>query len=238
MPAIPSATLDRSGQSCAALGWLSSQETTKKGRRWDETKIKALTGGDRLTARFSTAGLFRLRARPSSCLSPATINTAPRYRGRSNRGALPAPLCPLPFRYRAGERDPELAAKLWDERAADSPMVRVTIDRNCASMRRRWRTLRHRPAYATRPTNISGARTQSASGWKTAPPTPELTRRLHAVWPILFSLPWKTWCEDRKHQAREGRWRLSGMLEDRGYAKRREGGTGQRGFAGIFVKKY
>jgi hypothetical protein len=31
---------------------------------------------------------------------------------------------------------------------------------------------------------------------------------------------------------------LSGMLEDRGYAKRREGGTGQRGFARIVVKKY
>jgi hypothetical protein len=31
---------------------------------------------------------------------------------------------------------------------------------------------------------------------------------------------------------------LSGMLEDRGYTKRREAGTGKRGFARIIAKKY
>ena len=33
-------------------------QETQKGRRWDETKIKALTGGDRLTARFMRQDFF------------------------------------------------------------------------------------------------------------------------------------------------------------------------------------
>ena len=33
-------------------------QETQKGRRWDETKIKALTGGDRMTARFMRQDFF------------------------------------------------------------------------------------------------------------------------------------------------------------------------------------
>jgi hypothetical protein len=48
---------------------------------------------------------------------------------------------------------------------------------------------------------------------------------------------WRTWCEDRNIKP-GSTMALSGMLEDRGYTKRREGGTGQRGFTGIVVKKH
>jgi len=36
-------------------------QETQEGRRWDETKIKALTGGDMLTARFMRQDFFDFR---------------------------------------------------------------------------------------------------------------------------------------------------------------------------------
>src|SRR5262249_52662276 len=33
-------------------------QETERGRRWDETKIKSLTGGDKLTARFMRCDFF------------------------------------------------------------------------------------------------------------------------------------------------------------------------------------
>ena len=51
----------------------------------------------------------------------------------------------------------------------------------------------------------------------------------------LFS-SWKAWCEERNIKS-GSTMALSGMLEDRGYEKRRESHTGQRKFARIVVKK-
>ena len=51
----------------------------------------------------------------------------------------------------------------------------------------------------------------------------------------LFS-SWKAWCEERNIKA-GSTMALSGMLEDRGYEKRREAHTGHRGFARITLKK-
>ena len=51
----------------------------------------------------------------------------------------------------------------------------------------------------------------------------------------LFS-SWKAWCEERNIKSGSTMAR-SGMLEDRGYEKRRESHTGQRKFARIVVKK-
>jgi hypothetical protein len=53
---------------------------------------------------------------------------------------------------------------------------------------------------------------------------------------VLFG-SWKGWCEDRNVKP-GSTMALSDMLEELGYVKRREGGTGQRGFARIVVKKH
>ena len=54
-PAIPNGTRPTS-PSCGAR--LVVAQETEKGRRWDETKIKVLTGGDKITARFMRQDFF------------------------------------------------------------------------------------------------------------------------------------------------------------------------------------
>jgi putative DNA primase/helicase len=48
-------------------------QETQRGRRWDETKIKTLTGGDKITARFMRQDFFTSR-RLSSFLFAAIIS--------------------------------------------------------------------------------------------------------------------------------------------------------------------
>jgi putative DNA primase/helicase len=193
----------------------------QKGRHWDETKIKALTGGDRLTARFMRQDFFDFV--PTFKLFIAG-NHKPRIGSVDDAMRRRLLLAPFTVRIPAGTR-PELAAKLWAS-AGHPSMVHRWLQ---------WQRdgLRHPPAYATRPTNTSGARTQSASGWKTATDADD---RAFMRMADLFA-SWKAWCEDRNIKP-GSTMALSGMLEDRGYTKRREAGTGQRGFAGIVVKKY
>jgi putative DNA primase/helicase len=50
----------------------------------------------------------------------------------------------------------------------------------------------------------------------------------------LFS-SWSDWCEARNHRPGTST-ALSELLADRGFIRKREAGTGQRGFAGLAIK--
>ena len=94
-------------------------QETQKGRRWDETKIKALTGGDRLTARFMRQDFFDFV--PTFKLFIAG-NHKPRLGTVDEAMRRRLLLVPFTVRIPAGERDPELAEKLW-ERARGHPSL-------------------------------------------------------------------------------------------------------------------
>jgi hypothetical protein len=148
-------------------------QETQKGRRWDETKIKALTGGDRLTARFMRQDFFDFV--PTFKLFIA---------GNINRASAPwtkrcgaaCSLCPLSFRYRLMSVIPN-----WPQSCGRSGPL-FFAGASTAACNGSGTGSRHLPVYVTPPTSISGARTHSASGWKTAPPT--LITEPSSAWPI------------------------------------------------------
>src|SRR5436190_5142028 len=200
-------------------------QETQKGRRWTETKIKALTGGDRITARFMRQDFFDFV--PTFKLFIAG-NHKPRLGSVDEAMRRRLLLVPFTVQIPAGERDPELAAKLWEERAA---ILRWCID---GCLQWQWDGLA--PPACVRDATDEYFRSQDTIGEWLEDCTADADDRAFMRMADLFA-SWKTWCEDRNIKP-GSTMALSGMLEDRGYTKRREAGTGQRGFAGIALKKY
>ena len=84
-------------------------QETQRGRRWDEPKIKALTGGDRITARFMRQDYFDFT--PAFKLF-ITGNHKPRLDSTDEAMRRRLLLVPFTVQIPRGERDPELARKL------------------------------------------------------------------------------------------------------------------------------
>jgi putative DNA primase/helicase len=199
-------------------------QETQKGRRWDETKIKALTGGDRLTARFMRQDFFDFV--PTFKLFIAG-NHKPRIGSVDEAMRRRLLLVPFTVRIPPGERDPELAEKLWSECAA--------ILRWCLDGALLWQRDGLEPPACVRAATDEYFRSQDTFGQWLEDATEDADDQAFTRMSALFS-SWKAWCEERNIKP-GSTMALSGMLEDRGYEKRRESHTGQRGFARVVVKK-
>ena len=136
-------------------------------------------------------------------------------------------LAPFTVRIPPGERDPELAEKLWDERPA---ILRWCLD-GCLL----WQRDGLAPPACVRDATDEYFRSQDTFGEWLEDATEDADDHAFTRISALFS-SWKAWCEERNIKP-GSTMALSGMLEDRGYEKRRESHTGQRGFARIVVKK-
>jgi putative DNA primase/helicase len=75
---------------------LVSATETEEGRRWAESRVKQLTGGDVISARFMRLDFFEF-LRPSGCSSPATISPAFVASTRQSGGASILSRSPYPF---------------------------------------------------------------------------------------------------------------------------------------------
>jgi putative DNA primase/helicase len=84
----------------------------QRGRKWDETKIKALTGGDKITARFMRQDYFDYE--PTFKLFVAG-NHKPRLGGVDEAMRRRLLLVPFLVQIPPAERDPHLARKLEPE---------------------------------------------------------------------------------------------------------------------------
>jgi putative DNA primase/helicase len=192
----------------------------QRGRKWDETKIKALTGGDKITARFMRQDYFDYE--PTFKLFVAG-NHKPRLGGVDEAMRRRLLLVPFLVQIPPAERDPHLARKLEPEWPA---ILRWCID-GC----RQWQRTGLAPPAAVRDATESYFADQDVLGqW--------LEDCTHDGGPFAFTrisalfASWKAWCEERNLKPGSAS-SLSDTLTDRGFVKKREPGTGHRGFAGL-----
>jgi putative DNA primase/helicase len=198
-------------------------QETQRGRRWDETKIKALTGGDKLTARFMRQDFFDFT--PTFKLFIAS-NHKPRIGSVDEAMRRRLLLAPFTEKIPRAERDPELAEKLWAERAA--------ILRWCLDGAFQWGQTGLAPPKVVRDATDEYFRQQNTVGlW-----IEECTEPSIGKFTLLSNLfaSWKSWCEERNLKPGSA-LSLSSTLEDQGYERAREGHTGQRGFSGITIRR-
>jgi len=200
-------------------------QETQRGRAWDETRLKALTGGDRLAARFMRQDFFEFTPCFKLFISG---NHKPRLGTVDEAMRRRLLLAPFTVRIPPGERDPELPEKLWTERAA--------IMRWCLDGCLQWQRDGLAPPACVREATDEYFQSQDTVGQWIEDCCEDGNATDFARMSALFT-SWKVWCEERNLKP-GSTMALSGMLEDRGYEKRRETTTGQRGFARIVLRKH
>jgi putative DNA primase/helicase len=196
-----------------------AQETTK-GRAWDEAKIKNLTGGDRLSARYMRGDFFDFT--PTHKLLIAG-NTKPSLRNVDEGIRRRILLVPFTVRIPPAERDLKLTEKLKPEWPA---ILRWMLD-GCLEWQRAGLVV---PIIVREATENYLAEQDTLAQWieEAIEPNPDafvLTR-------VLFK-SWKLWCEER-NLAAGTETAFSDSLAERGYirARRRYG----RGFNAITLR--
>lgn len=197
-------------------------QETQKGRRWDETKIKALTGGDKITARFMRQDFFDFV--PTFKLFICG-NHKPRLSSVDEAVRRRLLLVPFTVQIPKDDRDPLLPDKLKAEWPA---ILRWCYD-GCAE----WQLVGlNPPAIVRDATEAYFAEQDTLQQWLDDC-TEDGGQFAFSRTAELFA-SWKAWCEARN--LRPGSQQsLSGALQDKGFAKRRDN-AGQRGFGCLIVK--
>ena len=197
---------------------------TEDGRRWSEAKIKALTGGDRIAARFMRQDFFEFT--PQFKLMIAG-NHKPSLRSVDEAIRRRIHLIPFTVTIPPQQRDHQLSDKL----RAEWPGILSWAIEGCLE----WQQTGLAPPQIVRAaTDDYLAEEDALKLWL------EDCAETAAEWAFerkanLFA-SWKAWAE-RAGEFVGTQKRLSQSLEGRGFEAAREPGTGQRGFAGIRLKR-
>ena len=200
---------------------LVTAQETQKGRRWDETKIKTLTGGDKQTARFMRADFFDFVPTFKLLMSG---NHKPRLSSIDEAIRRRFLLIPFTVAIPAAERDPELPRKLRSEWPA---ILRWMLD-GCLQ----WQQHRLDVPPSVRDTTANYFEDQDTLGqWidECIMFDPMITRRTRD----LFT-SWKAWCECRSLRAGSEKSFVESM-EAKGLHKRRDR-VGRSVFDGVDLK--
>ena len=198
-------------------------QETYKGGQWDETKIKALTGGDKITARFMRQDYFDFQ--PTFKLF-IVGNHKPRLNNVDEAMRRRLLLVPFTVEIPPAERDLDLPRKLEIEWPA---ILRWCLD-GCLQ----WQRLGLSPPATVRDATDSYFKDQDTLQQWLDDCTRDGGQFAFTRSADLFS-SWKIWCED--HNLKPGSEQtLSEALADKGHAKARDS-KGRRGFSNLTLGK-
>jgi putative DNA primase/helicase len=212
---------DRHPTELAALrgARLVTAQETEEGRHWAESRLKSLTGGDPVSARFMRQDFFTFM--PQFKLF-AVGNHKPGLRGVDEAIRRRLHLIPFAVSIPAAERDPELSEKL----KAEWPGILTWAIEGC----RHWQKMRLAPpAVVTEATDEYLDAEDALATW-----IADQTKRIGyggTETGILFA-DWRKWAvavaEDPGSQKR-----FSQALEAKGFKRSRTTGVGRSQFLGI-----
>lgn len=197
---------------------------TEADRRWSEAKLKALTGGDRITARFMRQDFFTFQPKFTLMLSG---NHKPSLRSVDEAIRRRMHLIPFTVTIPPEERDVDLADKLKSEWPG---ILQWAVD-GCIDYQARGL---EPPAAVTDATAAYIAEEDSFTQWidecleRAGDFAFERTADLYASW--------KTWAERAGEQPSTMK-AFSQNMQARGYVVKRQGHTKARGFEGVRINR-
>jgi len=200
---------------------LVTAQETEKGRRWDDVKIKTMTGGDKMTARFMRQDFFDFV--PTFKLF-ITGNHKPRLDNVDEAMRRRLLLVPFTVQIPLAERDPDLPRKLGPEWPA---ILRWCLD-GCLE----WQRIGLAPpAIVTEATADYFNEEDIIQEWLDDCTIDGGPHAFTGTTQLFAS--WKNWCDERHLEAGSSK-ALASALEDRGFTKKRATG-GKRGFANLVL---
>jgi putative DNA primase/helicase len=192
---------------------------TEEGRRWAESKIKALTGGDRIAARFMRQDFFEYVPQFKLIIAG---NHKPGLRSVDEAIRRRFHLIPFTITIPSEERDHDLEHKL----RAEWPGILDWMIRGCLE----WQRIGLAAPKAVTDATAAYLEAQDAiAAWMD-----DQCERDPNAWERSAALfaNWKAWAE-RSGEPPGDIKRFRDRIEARGLEGRREPGTGQRGYQGI-----
>jgi putative DNA primase/helicase len=194
---------------------------TEEGTRWAESRIKRLTGGDPIPARYMRQNTFEFEPEFKLFIIG---NHRPTIRGVDEAMSRRLHLVPFTVTIPEHERDPELPAKLRNEWPA---VLRWAID-GCLA----WQRDGLNPPDAIRAATDTYLATEDAvSLWMEECATVDA-----GAWASSGELfaNWKRWA-DAAGEFVGTQKRFATAIQERGCTPKRQPGTGLRGFTGLRV---
>jgi putative DNA primase/helicase len=197
-------------------------QETEKGRRWDETKIKTMTGGDKMTARFMRCDFFDFVPKFKLCI---VGNHKPRLDNVDEAMRRRMLLVPFLVQIPPEERDPDLPLKLKAEWPA---ILRWMMD-GCME----WQQIGLAPPKIVTDATDEYFDDQDVIRQWLEDCTEDSGSFAFTKTSQLFG-SWKQWCDSRNlHPGNAAS--LSDALVDRGFI-RKKGAKGARGFKALALK--
>ncbi len=200
---------------------LVTAQETEEGRRWAESRIKALTGGDPITARYMRQDFFTFTPQFKLLIAG---NHKPGLRNVDEAMRRRLHLIPFTVTVPAAERDPLLPEKL----KAEWPGILKWMIAGCLE----WQRIGLAPPPAVTEATDSYLEAEDAFAlWASECLAP------YAGWfetsADLFA-SWKKWAEAAGEFAGSQK-RFSQTFETRGATSKRQPGTGKMGFEGFRI---